>query len=114
MSIVLLAKESLVRGEVSILKTWLSEPQNVVITTHQKPDADALGSSLGFALFLEKMGHVVQVITPTDYPEFLQWMPGNDKVWASSQENQAKIEDSIKQSSLIFCLDFNGLRRINE
>ncbi|KKX48334.1 hypothetical protein L950_0221770 [Sphingobacterium sp. IITKGP-BTPF85] len=29
------------------LKTLLSEPKRIVITTHFKPDGDALGSSLG-------------------------------------------------------------------
>jgi phosphoesterase RecJ-like protein len=28
------------------LKEVLETPQNIVITTHQKPDADALGSNL--------------------------------------------------------------------
>ena len=52
-------------------KELIAIPKDVVITTHQKPDADALGSSLGLAAYLAKKGHRVNVISPTDYPEFL-------------------------------------------
>jgi phosphoesterase RecJ-like protein len=32
----------------------IATPQRIVITTHYKPDADALGSSLGLAGYLKK------------------------------------------------------------
>jgi nanoRNase/pAp phosphatase (c-di-AMP/oligoRNAs hydrolase) len=32
----------------------LKDPKNVVITTHQKPDGDAMGSSLGLFHFLKQ------------------------------------------------------------
>ena len=67
-------------------KALLQSPKKVVVVTHFKPDADALGSSLGLAGYLEKKGHQVTVITPSDYPSFLNWMPGNDKVLAISAE----------------------------
>ena len=44
----------------------INTPRNIVITTHFKPDADALGSSLGLAGYLKKKGHKVSVITPSD------------------------------------------------
>jgi phosphoesterase RecJ-like protein len=52
------------------LKAFLGSPTQVVITTHHKPDADALGSSLAMQAYLEKLGHSCQVITPSDYPSF--------------------------------------------
>ena len=54
----------------------LSSPRKIVITTHVKPDADALGSSLGLSNYLIKKGHEVTVISPSDYPYFLTWMKG--------------------------------------
>ena len=62
------------------LKELLSVPRKIVITTHYKPDADALGSSLAMYNYLIKKGHEVMVVTPSDYPWFLSWMVGNDKV----------------------------------
>ncbi|NOS56836.1 MAG: bifunctional oligoribonuclease/PAP phosphatase NrnA, partial [Cyclobacteriaceae bacterium] len=51
------------------LRTLLASPKKVVIVTHFKPDADALGSSLGLAGYLAKKGHSVSVISPSDYPD---------------------------------------------
>ncbi|MEQ8927969.1 MAG: bifunctional oligoribonuclease/PAP phosphatase NrnA [Fulvivirga sp.] len=95
-------------------KKLLSEPQKVVITTHHKPDADALGSSLGLANYLIKKGHDVAVISPTDYPNFLSWMKGNSEVIVFENNEQEKSKELVGDASLIFCLDFSNLHRINE
>lgn len=95
-------------------KEFLKQPREVVIVTHYKPDADALGSSLGLAGFLRKTGHSPTVITPSDYPEFLSWLPGNDAVVIFNREKIRDIEKRINESALIFCLDFSSLKRINE
>src|SRR5688500_5974342 len=99
---------------INALKELLKEPKEVMITTHHKPDADALGSSLGLAGYLKKKGHRVTVITPSDYPDFLNWMDGNDDVIVYSQQNDALVQRIIKESQVIFCLDFSSLGRIQE
>lgn len=102
-------------SQTSELKELLSRPASVVIVTHFKPDADALGSSLGLAGYLGQKGHTVNVITPSDFPEFLAWMPGCDQVLAvlaQDQGTQRRAEQLIGQAEIIFCLDFNGLGRI--
>jgi len=91
----------------------LDQPQKIVITTHHKPDGDAMGSSLGLFNCLVQQGHHVNVITPTDYPQFLNWMPGNENVIIFT-ENEGKCAGLIASADMIFCLDFNTLARINE
>ena len=95
-------------------KALLSTPQNVVITTHYKPDADALGSSLALSAFLQKLNHTVTVITPSDYPSFLNWIDGQDKVLIYNSVNETVINEKIANADIIFCLDFSALSRINE
>lgn len=95
-------------------KDFMGQSRNVVIVTHHKPDADALGSSLGLSGYLKKKGHTVQVITPSDYPEFLQWMPGNDTVWMYEKSKERVIAERIQQAEVIFCLDFSALNRIHD
>ncbi|MVN21498.1 DHH family phosphoesterase [Mucilaginibacter arboris] len=95
------------------LKELLAQPQKIVITTHHKPDGDALGSSLGLFHYLRQKQHNVQVITPTDYPYFLQWMPGNADVIIYTEKKEQSAA-WVQQADLIFCLDFNSLSRINE
>lgn len=85
----------------------------IVITTHHKPDADALGSSLGLYNFLKKLGYFVTVVSPTDYPSFLNWMPNEEKVFVY-EHHPEKCRDFAHNADIIFCLDFNALKRINE
>jgi bifunctional oligoribonuclease and PAP phosphatase NrnA len=95
----------------------MSSPKKVVIVTHFKPDADALGSSLGLAGYLIKKGHFVDVITPSDYPDFLTWMPGKERVTSLSKDSkqpEEKAQQLIAKAEVIFCLDFSSLKRINE
>lgn len=95
------------------LKNFLSSPRKIIITTHHKPDADALGSSLALYNYLIKKGHHAQVISPTDYPKFLSWMAGNEQVMVfegHEKEAAALLEDA----DLIACLDFSALSRIND
>ena len=96
---------------ISVLED-LGKEAKIVITTHHKPDADAMGSSLGLKNFLVNLGYSPIVITPTDYAPFLHWMKGDDEVL----EYESKEEDSnilIAEADVIFCLDFNDLSRIN-
>ncbi|GAB3919187.1 DHH family phosphoesterase [Mucilaginibacter boryungensis] len=99
--------------DIASLRELLAQPQKIVITTHHKPDGDAMGSSLGLYNYLIQLGHHATVIAPTDYPEFLSWMPGNGSVMIYT-EQQAAAAELIANAALIFCLDFNALGRINE
>ena len=88
----------------------LNQPKKVVITMHQKPDGDAMGSTLGLYHFLNKLGHSCTVISPTNWASFLDWMPGCDKV-LDYESQAAKSDVLIDEADWIFCLDFNILSR---
>lgn len=88
----------------------LEQPRKVVITMHQKPDADAMGSSLGLYHFLQQLGHTVTVISPTNWAMFLNWMPGCDTV-LDYEAQGGKANEAIEKADWIFCLDFNVLSR---
>lgn len=102
---------------IHILKSLLASPKKIAIVTHFKPDADALGSSLGLAGFLRNKNHQVDVISPSDYPDFLTWMPGSASVIAVSKHATQTLESAkaaFQQADVIFCLDFSSLGRIHE
>jgi phosphoesterase RecJ-like protein len=96
------------------LKEVLSKPRHIIITMHHTPDADALGSSLGLYNYLIEQGHDVAVISPTDYPNFLTWMKGNDEVIIFNDGKEEKAASLVEKADLVFCLDFSSLKRINE
>ena len=95
---------------VSEIFPLLSEPKNVVITFHQKPDADAMGSALGLYHFLIQLGHTVTVISPTNWAGFLSWMPGCKKV-LDYEIQTTKATDALNKAEWLFCLDFNTMER---
>lgn len=88
----------------------LNTPAKVCITMHQKPDPDAMGSSLGLAHFLRLLGHEVTVISPTNWPEFLKWMPGCKAV-IDYEASTDKAQKVLADIDILFCLDFNTLHR---
>ena len=85
-------------------------PKHVVITCHQKPDGDAMGSTLGLYHFLIQFGHTVTIISPTNWADFLNWMPGVEKV-LDYEAGRHKAQAIIDKADVIFCLDFNILHR---
>ena len=88
----------------------LSQPKRVVIVMHQKPDADAMGSSLGLYHFLTGLGHSATVISPTNWAEWLKWMPACNGV-IDYEYNMDKGNAVLDQAEWVFCLDFNTLAR---
>jgi phosphoesterase RecJ-like protein len=95
---------------ISEIFPLLSEPKKTVITFHQKPDADAMGSGLGLYNFLVQFGHEVTVISPTNWAGFLKWMPGAKQVIDFEMQNE-KAMNALRNAEWLFCLDFNVLSR---
>jgi phosphoesterase RecJ-like protein len=95
---------------VSNIYPLLNQPKNVVITFHQKPDADAMGSALGLYHFLKQLGHTTTVISPTNWAVFLSWMPGCKKVLDYEMQT-AKATETLNKAEWLFCLDFNTMDR---
>jgi phosphoesterase RecJ-like protein len=85
----------------------------IVITTHHRPDGDAMGSSLGLYNFLVKSGRQASVVTPSDYPDFLHWLYGHDEV-ISFESNPALAREKMESADLVFCLDFNSFSRVEK
>ncbi|MBN9350896.1 MAG: bifunctional oligoribonuclease/PAP phosphatase NrnA [Chitinophagaceae bacterium] len=84
----------------------LAQKRKIVVTFHQKPDGDAMGSALGLYHFLIQFGHEVTVVCPTNWAGFLNWMPGTDKVLDFDHKKEAATL-KMKEADWIFCLDFN-------
>lgn len=95
------------------LKALLSYPKDIVITTHRNPDGDAIGSSLGVYHFLNKLGHAVRIVSPSEYPEGFGWMKDIEKIIIYDTEPE-EAEGVILRADIIFCLDFNALDRIDK
>jgi bifunctional oligoribonuclease and PAP phosphatase NrnA len=88
----------------------LAQPRKIVITTHQKPDADAMGSSLALFHFLKQFGHTVTVISPTNWAKWVDWMPGAKEV-IDFDFSRERANEVLNAAEWLFCLDFNIFHR---
>jgi phosphoesterase RecJ-like protein len=88
----------------------LQSPKKIFITTHHKPDGDAIGSMLGLAHYLTKKGHDVSPVSPGEIPDFLEWMPGTKGILNYEAKPEASLA-ALVNADLIFCVDFNDYSR---
>ncbi len=100
-------------NEIKPVEELLSTGKKIVITTHHRPDGDAMGSSLALFNYLVLKGHSVSLLTPSDYPEFLHWLPGNNQV-LNFEQDSGICERLVEKAEIIFSLDYNSLNRIEK
>ncbi len=99
--------------DIDHLSKWLDRAENIVIVSHVAPDGDAIGSSLGMAHFLETQDKSVHVIVPNAFPDFLRWMSGAKDILRYDKYKDF-ADKLIAEADMIFCLDFNCLKRIDD
>ncbi len=102
--------ETKVIDEIRLL---LSNPKKIVIFTHVNPDGDAMGTLMGLYHFLTRLHHKVTPVTPNEFPFFLSWLSETSKILVFSNSSEAVIR-KIEEAEIIFCVDFNDLRRLKE
>ena len=101
------------KSDVSKIKHLLSKPKQIVIIPHKNPDGDALGSTLALYHYLNLSNHNVIVISPNDYPVFLKWLPGENKI-INHEIETVRANDLITSADIVFTLDFNALHRAGD
>ena len=99
--------------ELFALVQTIQQSKHIVICAHRGPDGDAVGSSLGWAEYLTNLGKDVQIVLPNPFPDFYRWLPNSHliKFYLKHETEATRI---INHADLIFCLDFNGLSRLQE
>ena len=65
------------QNKIDSVKSLILSSKHIVITTHYKPDGDALGSSLGLWAYFKSLGLNAAVVLPSEFPAFLNWMHGS-------------------------------------
>ena len=101
------------KEDIIAIRNLLATPKKIAIIPHRSPDGDAMGSTLALYHFLLKLNHQPIVISPNDFPNFLDWLPSSETVliYENNKENCTKI---LNEAELVFTLDFNALHRTGE
>ncbi len=75
------------------LRKIIDENERFVLTSHVRPDADAIGSEIGMATLLEDLGKRVRIINPSAMPDHLEFLDTNRRVLKVGQDyDNASIE----------------------
>ena len=77
----------------------LRQSHRVVLTSHVRPDCDALGSELGMAGILEALGKHVRIVNAQATPASLQWIDPDRKI--ESLAERVKPADLADRDLLI-------------
>lgn len=59
---------------------FLTPLRRILITSHERPDGDSIGSQLGAALALEQLGKTVEVVNRDPHPPNYRSLPGVERI----------------------------------
>ncbi|MCI8276372.1 MAG: bifunctional oligoribonuclease/PAP phosphatase NrnA [Clostridia bacterium] len=82
----------------------MKNADTVLILSHESPDGDAIGSSLGMCLALKNMGKDVVDVVMKEYPANFSYLPGAEDI---------KAEPSIENYDLAIVVDCPDINRVN-
>ena len=82
----------------------IKQANTIVVLTHETPDGDAIGSSLGVKLALEKIGKTVDVII-TECPRMYDYLP---------KFTEIKKKSDIEKYDLAISVDCADLKRLDK
>ncbi|MGH7202483.1 MAG: DHH family phosphoesterase, partial [Planctomycetaceae bacterium] len=68
------------------LRAILADHERFVLSSHVRPDADAIGSELGVARFLESLGKSVRIVNPSATPPNLEFLDPERRVKKLGQD----------------------------
>ena len=96
----------LTETELASLQQLIADANNIIVCCHKSPDGDAIGSSLGWAEYLCTLGKNPTVVVPDAYPDFLQWLPGTEKI-VRYDKHPDTADGLFANADLVFCLDLS-------
>ncbi len=81
--------------------------KKIVLSTHEKPDADGLGSAIAFYYYLQSINKQVKIIQPSHFPNECKIIDPESIVETYSNENKKYIESS----DLVILFDVGHIKR---
>lgn len=105
---------TLSKQQIIALKEQIKAANKITIIPHRNVDGDAMGSTLGLYHVLKQINTNCVVLIPNEIPNYLKWLPGTDSTLIYEGTNVGEAIKRLRQSDLIFTLDFNAFHRTGE
>ncbi|MGQ9818887.1 MAG: DHH family phosphoesterase [Candidatus Kapaibacteriales bacterium] len=87
----------------------IENSKNILITTHNNPDGDAIGSSLALYHYLQQKNKQAQIIIHSPIPTNLKFLDGINHIIINSNQQINKLSNI---SDTIFVVDLNDISRV--
>jgi bifunctional oligoribonuclease and PAP phosphatase NrnA len=97
--------------ELDALVTRLHAAHTVVVTSHEKPDGDAIGSGMAMTLALRALGKDVRMVMCDVPPAYLRPFPSVDGLWIARQVDKTFDAAVIMECSDLSRTGVTGLDR---
>lgn len=94
---------------LEFIKSRIEENSTFIITTHQNPDGDAIGSALGLHYFLKLIGKDSKVVNYNETPNYLRYLDVNNEI---DVYDKSEHYDLFNKVDVIFILDLNNTKRL--
>ena len=99
------------RQNIEELYKAVCRSSHTVITSHIRPDGDAMGSCLAMMRYIRSLGGSADIVLPDRFPQSLGFMTGNQEAGhiISAEDDFGRASELFRQADLAICLDFNRL-----
>jgi phosphoesterase RecJ-like protein len=85
--------------------------QRFLLTTHIRPDCDAVGSTLAMAAILKQLGKQVRIVTAFDLPPHLRFLDALNEIEKLGRDTTA---DPLRDIDLLLILDTSAWAQLGE
>ena len=93
------------------IRQEISRARKILLTTHQSPDGDGLGSEIALAAYLKSMGKTPFILNPDPTPDRYRFLDPAGEVRVFEERDGAEI---VRSCDLIFMLDNSSLNRLGK
>jgi phosphoesterase RecJ-like protein len=91
------------------IRQEISLARKILLTTHQNPDGDGIGSEIALAAYLRSMGKTPHILNPDPTPERYRFLDPRSEVGAFEEKGGA---ERVRSCDLLFMLDNSSLNRL--
>ena len=100
------------QGALADILSLVEKHDRLFLTSHIRPDGDALGSEVAFASFLAKLGKQVTVLNSGPPPMNMEWLPGIRDIGVF--DGSLAHRQCIDEAGAVFVLDTNVENRLGK
>lgn len=93
------------------LREILQSNKRFILSSHVRPDADAIGSELALSILLESLGKDVRIINPSAIPQTLQFLDPDKRIL---KINEDIAPDAVLETDVHIVVDTSSWAQLQE